>query len=38
MSNETVDQFDASEWPRDFDVRAEVAEQAELIDAQEGQE
>lgn len=38
MSAEKVDNFDASEWPRDFDVRAEVAEQAELIDVQEAQE
>lgn len=24
-------QYDASEWPRDFDFRIEYAEQAELI-------
>lgn len=38
MENQTVEQFDAIDWPRDFDVRAEVAEQAELLDADDAQE
>ena len=38
MDNQTVEYFDANEWPRDFDVRAEVAEQAELLDADDAQE
>lgn len=33
MSEQTTEYFDAQEWPRDFDIRAEVAEQAELIES-----
>lgn len=32
MQNAATEHFDASEWPRDFDVRVEVAEQAELLE------
>jgi|GEM_PF-3132951 len=38
MENQTVEHFDANDWPRDFDVRAEVAEQAELLDADDAHE
>lgn len=35
MQNSATEHFDASEWPRDFDVRAEFAEQAELLEQSE---
>lgn len=38
MENRTTDSFDAQEWPRDFDFRVEVAEQAELVEPDEASE
>ena len=35
MTTQTTEHFDATEWPRDFDIRAEVAEQAELLESAE---
>lgn len=38
MENRTIETVDTQEWPRDFDFRVEVAEQAELVESDEAPE